>query len=87
MLVHTSQWNGLILCHLPSVDEDFGSLFVFFSLTPTNPRQCFNINITDDAVLEIPEDFIGSLTIQDPPPPAVTFGLLNTTVVIFDNDG
>ena len=67
--------------------DDYGDLFASFSLTPTSPRQCFNISIVDDAVLEPPEYFMGSLVPLDPLPPAITFRDLTTNVVISDNNG
>ena len=51
------------------------------------PRQCVNVNIIDDTILEISEDFNATLVIQDPQPPNINFGDLETRVIISDNDG
>ena len=51
------------------------------------PRQCVNVSIIDDTILEISEDFNATLVIQDPQPPNINFGDLETRVIISDDDG
>ena len=70
-----------------TVDEDYGDFSEDFMLTPTSPRQCFNISIVDDTILETPETFLGLLSSVEPLPPAATLGITETTVTIFDDEG
>ena len=72
---------------LLSVDMDFSSLSGRISLTPTNRRECFSISITDDDIVEIPEEFTTMLELEGNLPPAAVLGDLQATVVINSNDG
>lgn len=70
----------------PLVSEDFPSFLDSVSLSPTNPRQCVNISITDDAILEVDEYFAVNLTSVGMLPPRTTLDPAGARVRINDND-
>ena len=69
-----------------TVDQDFVDLSVSFSLTSTNPRQCFNVTINDDDVLEVTEYFRASLAEVGALPQNASLSLTTARVNIMDND-
>lgn len=69
-----------------TVGEDFEDLSVNFALTSTNPRQCFNVTIIDDDILELLEYFRASLTEMGSLPQNASLSLTMARVDIFDND-
>lgn len=71
----------------PLVSEDFSSFLDSVSLSPTNPRQCANIPIIDDLILEVTEYFSVDLTAVNVLPPRTTLDPTSARVRIIDNDG
>ena len=70
-----------------TVGEDFEDLLVDFSLSTANPRQCFNVTIIDDDILEVSEYFRVSLVEVGALPQNASLSLTMARVNITDNDG
>ena len=70
-----------------AVNEDFANTSVILRLTPSEPRQCSNISIIDDDVLEVVEYFSASINVVGDLPPATSLNITQATVQIFlDNE-
>ena len=67
-----------------AADDDYAVLGDNLRLEQGSPRQCRNISIVDDRVLESNEDFSVILTTVDL---SVVLSPNITTVLIMDNDG
>ena len=59
---------------------------VSVSFSPSSPRQCFNVSIIDDEVLEIEEFFNAFLIPIGDLPAEVTLGITEARVQIDDNE-
>ena len=64
---------------------DFFSVLEEFTLTPDNPRACFNVTVEDDDILETDEYFNTTLVGINLPPAAV-FNITSATVLLEDNE-
>ena len=67
--------------------EDYTDIAMAFSLTPNAERECFDVPINDDPVLELTEYFNASLDSNGPLPPAASLTITEARVRINDNDG
>ena len=56
------------------------------SFSPSSPRQCFNVSIIDDEVLELGEHFNAFLNPNGELPAEVTLGITEARVQIDDNE-
>lgn len=70
-----------------SVGEDYEDRTESFSLSPTNSRQCFNVTIVDDDILEASEYFRATLVAVGDLPQNASLNITQARVDIDDNEG
>lgn len=67
--------------------DDYEDLIEEFSLSPTNDRQCFNVTIMDDDILEVSEFFRATLVAVGDLPQNASLNITQARVDIDDNEG
>jgi hypothetical protein len=86
----TIYWSFIFLASDSSDYDEFSTSnnpLVAFTSDPSTHRQCFNVNITDDEVLEDSERFSLTLTLADGSNVPVVVNPEVSEVDIVDDDG